>query len=41
MSSAAFFSAKIRELAEFPDVLLTHTDAADVYVWNIENQPAR
>ena len=31
---------KIRELAEFPDVLLTHTDAADVYVWNIENQPA-
>ena len=32
---------KIRELPQHPEVLVTHTDAPELYVWNIEKQPAQ
>lgn len=30
---------KIREVAECPDVVVTHTDAPELYVWNTATQP--
>ncbi|GBF95359.1 hypothetical protein Rsub_07787 [Raphidocelis subcapitata] len=30
---------KIRELPQHPEVLVTHTDAPELYVWNIDKQP--
>jgi hypothetical protein len=30
---------KIRELPQYPDVVVTHTDAAELYVWNTSSQP--
>ena len=30
---------KIRELPQHPEVLVTHTDAPELYVWNIDRQP--
>jgi hypothetical protein len=32
---------KIRELPQHPEVLITHTDAPELYVWNIDKQPNR
>lgn len=30
---------KIREIADCPDVVVTHTDAPELYVWNTATQP--
>jgi hypothetical protein len=30
---------KIRELPQHPEVLVTHTDAPELYVWNTATQP--
>jgi hypothetical protein len=30
---------KIRELPQHPEVLVTHTDAPELYVWNVDKQP--
>lgn len=32
---------RIRELPQHPHVLVTHTDAPQLYVWNMEAQPDR
>lgn len=32
---------KIRECPLHPHIVVTHTDAQELYVWNIEKQPNR
>ncbi|CAI5488287.1 unnamed protein product [Closterium sp. Naga37s-1] len=32
---------RIRELPQFPQILATHTDARDVFIWNMESQDDR
>jgi histone-binding protein RBBP4 len=32
---------KIRELPQFPTIVVTHTDAAELYVWATDKQPDR
>jgi histone-binding protein RBBP4 len=30
---------KIRELPQHPEIIVTHTDAPELYVWNVDRQP--
>ncbi len=30
---------KIRELPQHPQIVVTHTDAPELYVWNTDTQP--
>jgi histone-binding protein RBBP4 len=30
---------KIREVPQHPEVIVTHTDAPELYVWNTQTQP--
>jgi histone-binding protein RBBP4 len=30
---------KIREVPQHPEVIVTHTDAPELYVWNTQIQP--
>ena len=32
---------KIREVPQHPHIVVTHTDAPQLYVWNLETQPNR
>ena len=32
---------KIREVPQHPHILVTHTDARELYVWNVLTQPNR
>ena len=32
---------KIREIPQHPDLVVTHTDSPEVYLWNMEKQPSR
>jgi hypothetical protein len=32
---------KIRECPQHPHIVVTHTDAKELYVWDIEKQPNR
>ena len=32
---------KIREVPQHPHILVTHTDAKELYVWNVLTQPNR
>ena len=32
---------KIREVPQYPHILVTHTDAKELYVWNVLTQPNR
>jgi hypothetical protein len=32
---------KIREIPQHPELLVTHTDSPELYLWNMEKQPNR
>ncbi|KAI4377789.1 hypothetical protein MLD38_015367 [Melastoma candidum] len=40
-SARSAFVNRIRELPQNPDIVATHTDSPDVYIWDVESQPSK